>query len=170
MLQQISVDIHSPTPPSNPLRISLSPVRLMNQGFVTPVILQTPSITSSPPTSKPIKSMMVMALLDTGASRTSISDKLAKDLELEQIGFSQTHTAAGVATFPDYIVDIQFPNNVLRNFKNWSIGSCKLPYEQISDQKLISNPSYFGLLIGRDMMAQWNIVWNGSTSSVFISD
>jgi hypothetical protein len=25
-------------------------------------------------------------------------------------------------------------------------------------------------LIGRDVMSRWNIVWNGPTSTVFISD
>jgi hypothetical protein len=27
-----------------------------------------------------------------------------------------------------------------------------------------------GILIGRDIMSRWNIVWNGPTSTVFISD
>lgn len=28
----------------------------------------------------------------------------------------------------------------------------------------------FGLLIGRDIMSRWNIVWNGPTSTVLVSD
>jgi len=28
----------------------------------------------------------------------------------------------------------------------------------------------FGVLIGRDIMARWNIVWNGPSSCVFIAD
>jgi hypothetical protein len=40
-------------------------------------------------------------------------------------------------------------------------------------QHCLSNPNdprNFGVLLGRDVMARWNIVWNGLTSTVFISD
>jgi hypothetical protein len=139
---------------------------ISSKGFVIPVIVQTPSILCSPPISKKLITVTVMALLDTGASRTYISNLIAEDLELEPSGFSVSYTAAGSARFPDYAVDILFPDQGLHGFENLRVGSCKLPYKRDVPNNYASN---FGILIGRDMMARWNITWNGPTSSVFIS-
>ena len=48
-------------------------------GFVIPVIVQTPSALCEPPALKALKTITVMALLDTGASRTFISVYLQRN-------------------------------------------------------------------------------------------
>ena len=71
---------------------------------------------------------------------------------------------------PNYAVDISFPGAKLSPFINLPIGSCNLPFKINDDGKIMISPQNFGLLIGRDIMSRWNIVWNGPTSTVFILD
>jgi len=172
MINSINVEftLSNPVPPETKVFLGANPLFLMKHGFVIPVIIQTPSILCIPPVSKPIRTITVMALFDTGASRTSITKIIADYLELEQVGFSKIYTAAGPATYPDYAVDILFPNAGLKSIENIKVGSCKLPYKNNLPPDLTMANSNFGALIGRDVMARWNIVWNGPTSTVFISD
>jgi len=143
---------------------------LMKHGFIMPVIIQTPSFLCAPPFSKPLKTMTVMALLDTGASHTAISNKIAVYLDLEVSGYSRLNTAGGRVLSPNYSVDILFPNAGLKNFENLKVDSCNVPFDiNLPSEEFMSNKN-FGVLIGRDMMSRWNIVWNGPTSTVFISD
>ena len=86
------------------------------------------------------------------------------------MGFSKAFTASGVEVFPDYAVDIHFPNAELRKYTNLKVGSCSLPYNHSLHDDQRMTQSNFGVLIGRDMMARWNIVWNGPSSSVFIAE
>ena len=112
------------------------------------------------------KSVTVMGHFDTGASTTSIDIKLAELLGLIPVGTSAIYTANGKAKTKSYIVSIGFPNTNLKPFDKLQINSCNLGFD-ISKN---SNAQNFGILIGRDIMSRWNIVWNGPTSSVFISD
>jgi len=172
MITNIKVELHTEGsfPPDAKLEIAFSPRALHELGFVMPVIVQTPSILCYPPISKPLKTVLVMALLDTGATKTCISGLIAEALELNAAGFSQTHTASGLEIFADYAVDVLFPNAHLRSFENLKVGSCNLPYNHDLPDIERMRAANFGVLIGRDMMTRWNIVWNGPTSSIFISD
>jgi len=107
-----------------------------------------------------------MGHFDTGASSTSIDINLARQLNLVPIGASTRQTAGGSHTTPDFYIDFSFPGTDLRPFHNLKIGSCTLRYnaENGLDQR------NFGILIGRDVMSRWNIVWNGPSSTVFIHD
>ena len=172
MIYSTSSNPQQPTPLSitSGFDTSLGSQHLQKYGFVTPVIVQTPAILCVLPLLKPLKTVLVMALLDTGATRTCISGVVADALMLNPVGFSEANTATGIATFSDYAVDIIFPNSGLRSFENMKVGSCSLPYDHsLPDQQRMESTN-FGVLIGRDMMARWNIVWNGPTSSVFITE
>jgi len=107
---------------------------------------------------------------DTGASKTYIAGSIADLLELTLVGFSKTHTASGIEDFPNYAVDVLFPNDALRGFSNMQIGSCNLSYSHTLTEAQRIAPDNCGALIGRDMMARWSIVWHGPTSTVFISE
>ena len=118
--------------------------------------------------------MCVTGHFDTGATRTSIDSRLASKLGLSPIGFTTSNTAAGPQGTPDYAIDMSFMSN-LRPFLDLRVGSCNLPFDlneaqSSSDFKKPLNPQNIGLLIGRDIMAFWNITWNGPTSTVFVSD
>ena len=157
-------------PPGIQIDVLSSPQHLLDHGFVMPVIIQTPSVLCASPISSPLKTVQVMALFDTGASRTCISDVIADALTLSSVGFSKFHTASGVEIFADYAVDVHFPNAGLRCFENLKVGSCKMPYtHNLPDTQRLVHDN-FGVLIGRDIMERWNIVWNGPSSCVFISD
>jgi predicted aspartyl protease len=108
----------------------------------------------------------VSALLDTGATTTSIDVRLAEKLGLPVWGASKIHTAAGLVDSVSYLADISFPSVNLGQMRNLSISSCELPYSPEKPPALDN----FAMLIGRDIMSHWTIVWNGPSSSVFISD
>jgi hypothetical protein len=112
------------------------------------------------------KSVTIMGHCDTGAGMTSIDIKLAELLGMVPVGTSTIYTANGKAKTKNYIVSVSFPNTNLKPFDKLQINSCNLGF----DISQASNAQNFGILIGRDIMSRWNIVWNGPTSSVFISD
>jgi hypothetical protein len=162
-------NINQPLPAG--LRISPAidyrPLRLT--GMNIPVEISTATVFQKPPNSTPLSSVLAMAHLDTGARITSIDITLAKHLNLIPTGQSISKTAAGPQSMPTFVIDLKF-RVPLSPFYNLQIGSCKLGFDL---QKGLSNPNdpgNFGILIGRDVMSAWNIVWNGPTSTVFISD
>lgn len=157
-------------PPSTKVYLSPSPDKLMQSGYNIPVTVSVPSSQKTKDNSDGISSVTTMALFDTGASRTSIGTKLASYLGLIPIGMSPSLTAAGIMQTPDYAVNISFPGTELSSFINLPVGSCNLPLQIAEDGSIPVIPNNFGLLLGRDIMARWNIVWNGPTSTVFISD
>lgn len=112
-----------------------------------------------------------MAHFDTGATLTTIDINLAKHLHLISTGMSPISTANGVTNTPNYAVDIFFINTNLKSIQNLQVSSCNLGHFNLL--AAIQNPTdskNFSILIGRDIMSLWNIVWNGPTSTVLISD
>ena len=170
-IHQISARLNSSAklPDGAQLRLMFTHIPLMQAGFNLPVSISTPK-NPNPEQVQDIKSVTVMAHFDTGASKTSIDTKLAEFLGLIPVGAGIIHTAAGKTQMPNYAVDISFPSTKLASFINLPIGSCNLPFKITDDGKIEVSPQNFGLLIGRDIMSHWNVVWNGPTSTVFISD
>ena len=151
------------------LQLSFDHVPLMHQGFNIVVSISAPK-SHDPSKEQDIKTATVMAHFDTGASRTSIDTKLANFLGLVPVGAGIVHTAGGSVQMPNYAVDISFPRSRLSPFISIPIGSCNLPFKIEESGSIQISPQNFGLLLGRDVMSRWNIVWNGPTSTVFISD
>jgi len=172
MINEVNVEFEfeNGLPEGTKFNAKLSPSHLLKYGFVVPIIVQTPSAYITPSAPSKLKAITVMALLDTGASCTCISQEIAKILELVPVGYSEMSTAAGIAKFPEYAVDILFPNTSMKGFENLSVGTCALLYNHDLPPDAIMDKSNFGVLIGRDIMSRWNIVWNGPTSSVFITE
>ena len=81
-------------------------------------------------------------------------------------------TAAGPAQKPNYSIDLSFVgrSSVLKGFHNLEVGSCDLPFKLSEHASNTTDPRYFGVLIGRDILSKWMFVWNGPTSTVFIAD
>lgn len=118
----------------------------------------------------PKQSIPVMGLLDTGATRTSIDITLAEKLKLIPIGASKSLTAAGLKKTNDYAIDLTFIGTKLQSILNLKVGSCTLNFNLEKSQGNVNDPTNIGLLIGRDIMSLWNLIWHGPTSTVFISD
>lgn len=158
-------------PPSSGMQIGIlhssSPLSLSGLNF--PVTISTANTyLQSPNFDKTLAfSMTVMAHLDTGASMTSIDTKLAKHLKLFPTSISKSHTAGGLITVPNFAVNLSFPTTNLMSFTNLPISSCNLPFDFKGN---MNDPKNFAVLIGRDILSRWNVVWNGPTSTVFIND
>ena len=152
------------------VNVQINSLALLQLGMNLMVEISTASAFRQPPNPQPLKSMAVMAHLDTGASRTSIDQQLAIDLGLTQTGVGNSMTAAGQHTSPNYAIDLAFVGTNLKTIINLQVGSCKLPFDKTKHQANQSDPTNFGLLLGRDIMQLWHITWHGPTSSVYISD
>jgi hypothetical protein len=166
----IGFAITPPPPTGTRLSLDISPQALYQMGFNLPVEIATASAFRKPPINAPLSSMVVMVHFDTGAGITSIDISLAKYLNLMVIGHSENHTASGTQVMPNFAIDISFPNTKLSPFFDLRIGSCKLKFDLARGQKNPNNPQNFGMLLGRDIMTRWNIVWNGPTSTVIVAD
>jgi hypothetical protein len=72
----------------------------------------------------------------------------------------------GVQHLKKYAVQMSFPNTGLRPTILYVVGG-DLGYK---GKESNMNPNNFSVLLGRDIMANWNVVLNGPTSTAFISD
>jgi len=145
------------------LAVTTGPKALALAGFNIPVIITGIQLKKNSPQSK---SKIVMAHFDTGATVTTIAENLAQELGLLPIGEAVVQTAGGPKNAKRYIVDISFPNTQLKGYR-LSVNDCILRYDAKATEL---TPKNFGVLIGRDIMSKWNIVWNGPNSTVIISD
>ncbi len=151
--------------PSNPLRILVkkSPQMLMKFGAQMPVAISIPSAVRTDGMS--VKPKIVLGCIDTGASLTSIDINLATEIGLPMTGYSEAYTASGRQKAPTFAVDLLFPTLEQRLYKNLNICSCTLPYKVDQDM----SPHNIGILLGRDLLAGWIMIWDGATSSVTVS-
>ena len=163
------INITPSLPPGTKVGFNISPFPLFVLGLNIPVAISTATADSSNPEFDKtlISSASVMAHLDTGATITSIDIKLAEYLKLISTGSKDSLTAGGKITMPTYAIDLYFPNTTLSPFINLPIGSCNLNFDI---NKSINDPQNFAILLGRDVLSRWNIVWNGPTSTVLIND
>lgn len=161
--------MNPPPPQGTELAVHFSPIPLQEFGLNLPVEISTATVFRNPPLSAPLFSIAVTAHFDTGASSTAIDIDLAKHLNLHATGQSEIFTAAGKQTMPNFAIDIGFLNTKLSPFYNLRVSSCKLGFT-LEDNVNLPRPQNMGILIGRDIMSKWNIIWNGTTSTVFISD
>jgi hypothetical protein len=164
-----SLKMNPPPPKDTQAAVSFSPVPLLERGLSLPVEISTASIFRNLSLNIPLSSIAVTALFDTGATFTAIDINLARHLKLFAIGQSAHDTAAGRQTMPNFAVDISFPGTGLSPFHNLRVGSCKLGFILANNTEL-PQPQNLGVLIGRDIMSRWSIVWHGVTSTVFVSD
>ena len=165
-----TVKSSAPLPPECKIKVQASPAHLMKSGFNIPVTITSASMVREMAHDKDFKSITVMAHFDTGASKTNIDLHIAEIIELSAVGISKTYTASGPTEMPEYAIDLSFPGSELQPFSNLRVGSCKLPFQPGQSSPMFLSNSNIGVLIGRDIMSKWNIVWNGPTSTVFISD
>ncbi len=166
-------EIEIPKDSPKPKIVRQSPLALRKSGLNMLVSISISSaVAAKAQDPQAIKAMPVSAHLDTGAYKTMIDSRIAKHLNLISVGVSKSATASGIIETPDYFVDIAFLNTMLRPINNLQVGSSALPHYdlQLSADGHSGTQKGFGVLIGRDIMSIWNIVWHGPTSTVLISD
>jgi len=98
----------------------------------------------------------VRALIDTGAWLTTISNALAQELKLMQTGRKvRLISVHDQQERPTYFADIYFQGGAIRTV---AAVACSLEVEGID------------CLIGRDIMMNWIMTYNGREGSITISD
>ena len=118
---------------------------------------------------EPHRSIIVLANLDTGTSTTTIDTSLAEYLGLTPGKPLSYRTVSGQQTSPTYKVDVNFIEPSLSPEHDIIVNSGILDFnlERNADKRIQGN---IGMLIGRDLMSHWNIVWDGVASTVRIVD
>jgi predicted aspartyl protease len=98
------------------------------------------------------------ALVDTGASCLGIDVSIVQKLGLVRRGVTTNHTAAGPVRANLYAASLLFPGSNLRT------------YELLRSSEVDLSTQPFKCLIGRDVMTNWHIHYNGQTGAVSIAD
>jgi hypothetical protein len=147
--------------------VYFSPLPILRWGLNLPVTISPANVYSKILSATPAGSIIVLAHFDTGARTTAIDIGLAEYLNLVQIGSSRVMTAGGPIDSSAFMIDLQFPGSTLAPLVNLPINSCRLNFDITNNLYSSQN---FGILLGRDVMSHWNIVWNGPTSTVIIND
>jgi predicted aspartyl protease len=104
------------------------------------------------------KPLTIAALIDTGASRTVINPQVAVTCGLRQVGEAVISTAGHVGRMPEYVGSISFPESKLSRADPVRFIACPLPQQAVS------------CLLGRDVLEQWRLVYDGRTGEVKIEE
>jgi hypothetical protein len=106
---------------------------------------------------QPIK---MRALIDTGASVTVISKVFANHCKLFQTNEGAEITAVGSTHHcGEHAGSISFPNTDLRSFDSIRIRSVAF----------VDQP-FYAILIGRDILRNWKVTFNGRMKKIVIED
>jgi predicted aspartyl protease len=97
-----------------------------------------------------------MALIDTGATTTSIDVKVLTSLGINPVGIANAGTAGGPQKLSTYPARCTFPGTLLPGFELPHVIGCDL-----TGQRTLSGKPLL-VLIGRDILSQGVLVYNGS--------
>lgn len=169
IVSRSSVQVESTDPKQKvpQIRISGDAGALARLGLIMRIVVSAPGNATNSEAKEPPKAVMVNALLDTGATQTSIDMKIAKMLGLAPIGFVQIGTAGGKRSSEIYVADVAFPNTGFAPRKTMPVGSCDLSFDVEAG---LSPAQNIGALIGRDILSHWVVIWNGPHANVTICD
>jgi predicted aspartyl protease len=138
------------------LTVSIPPQYVLNQmGAVIQVTITQPRIIREnlKQQGKIAPTISVNALIDTGASGTVITPRVADQLGLVHTGFQKVSSVQDEQQRPVYYGFIVFP---------WGSGK-EIP--------IVSCPlKNFDCLIGRDILTHWHFTYNGPDGSIVICD
>ena len=112
---KFQINVNPPLPPGTQVSFGTSPVPLIRFGYNMAVEVATATAFRQNTTAQPLKTTMLMAHLDTGATRTSIDSKLAQSLQLIPTGIGTFQSAGGPRTTPNYAIDLAFVNTQLKS-------------------------------------------------------
>lgn len=102
--------------------------------------------------------MSVRALVDTGASLTIINPQIAARCKLKQTGRQKINAVGGEAgEHPEYAASIFFPGSQLPSMDTIRVVACPI----------IRSP-FFSCLIGRDILRNWLLKYDGRSGEVEI--
>jgi hypothetical protein len=102
------------------------------------------------------------ALVDTGASATAVDQTIFDALGIQQIDTIPTSTPHGAGTSPVYPASLTFPGLNLTDMPMERVIGCNLKWTNIEGKEVI-------MLLGRDLLKYFLMVYNGLSSDLFLS-
>lgn len=100
-----------------------------------------------------------MAMIDTGAAYSLVDPKIAKTLKLQPRDVPRVIFAGEEHRREEYVINIEFPGN-------------KDHLKPFLDVRVVNRPIEpgVGCLLGRNVLARWEIMYNGRTGEVRIRE
>jgi aspartyl protease len=154
-----------PSPPGQPTGVP-HPQGMAVTGPVLEVQIEIPSVLaqSLQAANSPIpNSVTGIALIDTGASITSIDVSIATRLGLNPNGIAMVGTAGGAQQQPTYQARLSFPGTALPGFEHPKVLGCNLTGQMVMNQQPII------ALIGRDYLLHCVFVYSGGAGAWSLS-
>jgi hypothetical protein len=102
------------------------------------------------------------ALVDTGAFATAVDQSIFDALGIQQIDTIPTSTPHGAGTSPVYPASLTFPGLNLTDMPMERVIGCNLKWTNIEGKEVI-------MLLGRDLLKYFLMVYNGVSSDLFLS-
>jgi predicted aspartyl protease len=102
------------------------------------------------------------ALIDTGASATAVDQSIFDALGVTLIDKIKTSTPHGEAESPIYPANVNFPGLNISDMPMERLIGCNLKWRTIEDKEVI-------MLVGRDLLQWFLMVYNGKSSDVFLA-
>ena len=146
--------------------IQPSPASLAAMGPLIQIQIEVPSALAESLrlTNQPIPNPVDgVALIDTGATITSIHADILTGLGIQPIGIANVGTAGGPQQQSTYPARFTFPGTNLPGFELSQVIGCNLTGQMAPGQRPIIG------LIGRDVLANAVLVYNGSAGMFSLS-
>lgn len=102
------------------------------------------------------------ALIDTGASSTAVDQTIFDALQVAPINKIKTHTPHGEAESPLYPASVTFPTLAVTNMPMETLIGCNLKWQTAEGKEII-------MLLGRDLLQYFLMVYNGKSADVFLA-
>jgi hypothetical protein len=159
-----SYSFQAPGPGQIPLQPS--PQALMTTGPLIQIQIEIPAAlaaimqAANQPIPAPVDGM---ALIDTGATITSIHAPILTGLGINPVGVANVGTAGGPQQQSTYPARFSFPGTPLPGFEMAQVIGCDLTGQTVLNQRQLI------ALIGRDVLANAILVYNGSAGMFSLS-
>lgn len=102
------------------------------------------------------------ALVDTGAFATAVDQSIFDALGIAPIDHAKTSTPHGEAESPVYPASLTFPGLALTEHPMERVIGCNLKWQTVEGKEII-------MLLGRDLLQYFLMVYNGKSSDVFLA-
>jgi len=146
--------------------IQPSPQGLASIGPLIQIQIEVPSVLAASlqaanlPIPNPVDGV---ALIDTGATITSIHADILIGLGINPVGVANVGTAGGPRQQSTYPAKFSFPGTPLPGFELAQVIGCDLTGQMVGNQRPLIG------LIGRDVLANAVLVYNGSAGMFSLS-
>lgn len=102
------------------------------------------------------------ALIDTGAFATAVDQSVFDALGVAPIDKMKTSTPHGEAESPIYPATVAFPGLAVSDMAMETLIGCNLKWKTVEEKEVI-------MLLGRDLLQYFLMVYNGKSSDVFLA-